>query len=112
MQKRLLRYGSFKYETIHADEAEDQKRIQDVVIGGLTNGLFDQVSALRGEKHREASRQGIGCTWLTLADGAVPAGSQLFFYNFFTSTKLLEELHSRVILARGTFRTNKIFHLK
>ncbi|KAG0410415.1 hypothetical protein HPB47_012457 [Ixodes persulcatus] len=44
---------------------------------------------------------------LTLADGAVPAGSHLFFDNFFTSTKLLEELRSRDILACGTFRTNK-----
>ncbi|XP_040073232.1 piggyBac transposable element-derived protein 4-like [Ixodes scapularis] len=44
---------------------------------------------------------------LSLADGAVSVGSQLFFDNFFTSTKLLQELRNRDILACGTFRTNK-----
>ncbi|XP_050051077.1 piggyBac transposable element-derived protein 4-like [Dermacentor andersoni] len=44
---------------------------------------------------------------LTLADGAVPAGSQLFFDNFFSSTKLLQELREKDILACGTFRVNK-----
>lgn len=44
---------------------------------------------------------------LTLADGTVPVGSQLFFVNFFTSTKLLQELCNRDIPTCGTFCTNK-----
>ncbi|XP_064467718.1 piggyBac transposable element-derived protein 4-like isoform X1 [Ornithodoros turicata] len=44
---------------------------------------------------------------LTLADGAIPAGSQLFLGNSFTSTRLLQELHDRDILACGMFRAEK-----
>ncbi|KAL3246252.1 hypothetical protein MRX96_057797 [Rhipicephalus microplus] len=44
---------------------------------------------------------------LTLTDGAVPAGSQVFFDNFFSSTKLLQVLQEKDILACGTFRVNK-----
>ncbi|KAL3242510.1 hypothetical protein MRX96_021077 [Rhipicephalus microplus] len=44
---------------------------------------------------------------LTLTDGAVPAGSQVFFDNFFSSTKLLQVLREKDILACGTFRVNK-----
>lgn len=44
---------------------------------------------------------------LSLADGVVPTGSQLFFDNFFSSTKLLQELRDIGIFACGTFRTNK-----
>lgn len=44
---------------------------------------------------------------LTVAQGAVPAGFQLFLNNLFTATKLLHELWDVGIFACKTFRTKR-----
>lgn len=44
---------------------------------------------------------------LSLTEGVVEAGSQVFFDNFFSSTKLLLRLRDRGVFACGTFRSNK-----
>ncbi|KAH8008728.1 hypothetical protein HPB51_003375 [Rhipicephalus microplus] len=44
---------------------------------------------------------------LTLTDGAISAGSRVFFDNFFSSTKLLQVLREKDILACGQFGVNK-----
>ncbi|XP_040071110.1 piggyBac transposable element-derived protein 4-like [Ixodes scapularis] len=43
---------------------------------------------------------------LSLSEGMEP-GSQLYFDNYFTSTRLMEDLAERAILAVGTVRTNR-----
>ncbi|XP_040078205.1 piggyBac transposable element-derived protein 4-like isoform X2 [Ixodes scapularis] len=44
---------------------------------------------------------------LSLTEDIVEEGSQVFFDNFFSSTKLLLQIRERGVFACGTFRTNK-----
>lgn len=62
----------------------------------------------QGKQHEQPNNRTLGeHVVLSLSEGIVTPGDQLFFDNFFSSTTLLLQLHDKCILACGTYRIHR-----
>ncbi|KAL1477491.1 hypothetical protein MTO96_035698 [Rhipicephalus appendiculatus] len=77
-------------------------------IADSSTGYLCKFEIYQGKQHERPNNRTLGeHVVLSLAEGIVTPGTQLFFDNLFSSTALLQQLRDKGILACGTFRTNR-----
>lgn len=77
-------------------------------IADSSTGYLCKFKIYQGKQQERPNNRTLGeHVVLSLSEGIVTPGDQLFFDNFFSSTTLLQQLHDKFILACGTYRTNR-----
>lgn len=77
-------------------------------IADSSTGYLCKFDIYQGKQQERPNNRTLGeHVVLSLTEGIVTPGNQLFFDNFFSSTALLQQLRDKNILACGTFRTNR-----